>query len=69
MQGMYLVQQHVGCITTGIDRGDVVSVYADLDSKCRKGLTKPYDGKKLFVGNGTAVLTRKDVFCSQQNIR
>ncbi|KAL9971447.1 hypothetical protein ACROYT_G023969 [Oculina patagonica] len=52
----------------GIDRGDVVSVYADLDGKCRKGLTKQYDGKKLFVGNGTAVLARKDIFCSQQNM-
>jgi len=56
-------------LITGIERGDLVSVYADLESKCRKGLTKPYDGQKLFVGNGTAVLARKEVFCSQQNVR
>jgi len=52
----------------GIERGDLVSVYADLEGKCRKGLTKPYDGQKLFVGNGTAVLARKEIFCSQQNV-
>ena len=57
-----------GCLS-GIGRGDVVSVYADLEGKCRRGLTKPYDGQKVFVGNGVAVLDRKDIFCSQQNVR
>lgn len=56
-------------LITGIERGDLVSVYADLEGKCRKGLTKPYDGQKVFVGNGTAVLARKEIFCSQQNVR
>ena len=46
-----------------------MSVYADLEGKCRKGLTKPYDGQKVFVGSGTAVLARKEIFCSQQNVR
>ncbi|XP_020626279.1 putative methyltransferase NSUN6 isoform X2 [Orbicella faveolata] len=52
----------------GIERGDLVSAFADLEGKCRKGLTKPYDGQKVFVGNGTAVLARKEIFCSQQNV-
>ena len=46
-----------------------MSVFADLEGKCRKGLTKPYDGQKVFVGNGVAVLARKDIFCPEQNIR
>lgn len=56
-------------LITGIERGDLVSVYADLEGKCRKGLTKPSDGQKVIVGNGTAVLARKEIFCSQQNVR
>ena len=52
-----------------MNRGDVVSVYADLDGKCRQGLIKPYDGQKVFLGNGVSVLDRRDIFCSQQNVR
>ena len=36
-------------LITGIERGDLVSVYADLEGKCRKGLTKPYDGQKCLL--------------------
>lgn len=53
----------------GIKKGDLVSVYADLYGKCRKGLTKPFDGPKLFLGNGISFLDRRDIFCSQQNFR
>ena len=54
---------------SGIDRGDVVSVYCDLENKCRKGLIKPFDGQKVFLGNGIAALARKEIFCSEQNVR
>ena len=56
-------------LISGIDRGDVVSVYCDLENKCRKGLIKPFDGQKVFLGNGIAALARKEIFCSEQNIR
>ena len=56
-------------LISGIDRGDVVSVYCDLESKCRKGLIKPFDGQKVFLGNGIAAIARKEIFCSEQNIR
>ena len=46
-----------------------MSVYCDLENKCRKGLIKPFDGQKVFLGNGIAVLARKEIFCSEQNIR
>ncbi|XP_067049452.1 tRNA (cytosine(72)-C(5))-methyltransferase NSUN6-like isoform X2 [Acropora muricata] len=52
-----------------IKRGDLVSVYADLYGKCRKGVTKPFDGQKLFLGNGISLFDRRDVFCSQNNFR
>ena len=62
-------QETIYLLISGIDRGDVVSVYCDLENKCRKGLIKPFDGQKVFVGNGIAALARKEIFCSKQNIR
>ena len=62
-------QETIYLLISGIDRGDVVSVYCDLEKKCRKGLIKPFDGQKVFVGNGIAALARKEIFCSKQNIR
>ena len=46
-----------------------MSVYCDLEDKCRKGLIKPFDGQKVFLGNGIAVFARKEIFCSEQNMR
>ena len=45
-----------------MDVGSEVSVYAALDGKCRKGLTKPYDGLKKHVGNGVAMISRHTLF-------
>ncbi|XP_070566096.1 tRNA (cytosine(72)-C(5))-methyltransferase NSUN6-like [Ptychodera flava] len=46
----------------GIQVGDKLSVYADMDGSCRKGLTKPYEGNKVFLGNGIAQVSRADIF-------
>lgn len=46
--------------------GDSVSVYADVDGKCRKGLIKPFDGRVVFVGNGVAEISRNSLFCSEE---
>ena len=46
--------------------GDCVSVYADVEGKCRKGLTKPFEGNVVFVGNGIARISRTDLFCSDE---
>lgn len=47
-----------------MNRGDIVSVYSDVESNCRRGLTKPFHGKKLFVGNGKAKMSRNEIFGS-----
>lgn len=39
-----------------------MSVYADLDGKCKRGLVVEYEGRILFVGNGTARMSRRDLF-------
>ncbi|XP_065071143.1 tRNA (cytosine(72)-C(5))-methyltransferase NSUN6-like [Rhopilema esculentum] len=43
-------------------KGEVVSVYADLDGLCKKGFKKHYDGQKYFVGNGIVILARNEIF-------
>jgi hypothetical protein len=49
--------------------GDRVSVYADVNGKCLRGLVKPFDGEKLFVGNGIVQYSREDIYCSRDPLR
>ena len=49
--------------------GDTVSVYVDVEGRCRKGLVKQFDGVKLHVGNGRAEVSRHDVFVSGTHTR
>ena len=39
-----------------------VSVWADLEQGCLRGWARPYTGRRAFVGNGTLLVTRADVF-------
>ena len=48
----------------GMKKGDVVSVYSDIDGLCRRGLTKPFQERKIFVGNGRVEMGRTEIFCS-----
>lgn len=48
--------------------GDVVSLYADLNGLCRRGLVKPFDGPKCLLGNGRACISRHDIFSSEQRL-
>ncbi|RZF40516.1 hypothetical protein LSTR_LSTR000395 [Laodelphax striatellus] len=51
--------------------GSKVSVYADLAQKCLWGRTTPYSDleNKMFVGNGIALMTRKDIFAGSTKDR
>ena len=42
--------------------GDQVSVYCDVKKKCRKGMTKHFDGEKFYLGNGKALFSRWQLF-------
>jgi len=46
------------CMTAG----DKVSVFVDLEGSCLKGRTAVFQGRKEFVGNGIAKLSRADLF-------
>ena len=54
---------------SGIQQDNLVSLFADVEGKCRKGLTRTYEGRKLFLGNGRALLGRNDIFCSGDTVR
>ncbi|XP_049633753.1 tRNA (cytosine(72)-C(5))-methyltransferase NSUN6 [Suncus etruscus] len=41
--------------------GDTISVYSDIKGKCKKG-AKEFDGTKVFLGNGVAEVSRKEIF-------
>ena len=49
-----------------MEAGDRVSVYADVDGTCRKGLLKPFDGRVVYVGNGVAEMSRSELFSSDE---
>ncbi|XP_075560828.1 tRNA (cytosine(72)-C(5))-methyltransferase NSUN6 isoform X4 [Pelecanus crispus] len=43
--------------------GDLVSVYSDIEGKCKKG-AKEFEGVKVFLGNGISKLSRSEIFSS-----
>lgn len=47
-----------------------VSIYCDLDKKCKRGLQKIYDyGKKLFIANGVIKMQRHQLFTDNLSLR
>ena len=51
-----------------VQAGDLVSVYADVEGKCLRGYMKPFEGKKLFVGNGVMHVARDDIFRTDKKL-
>ncbi|CAN7997810.1 unnamed protein product [Ixodes hexagonus] len=49
----------------GLEAGQRVAVFADLEGSCLRGYARPYRGQRAFIGNGTALVSRKDIFVSQ----
>nr|XP_009671974.1 PREDICTED: putative methyltransferase NSUN6 isoform X2 [Struthio camelus australis] len=43
--------------------GDLVSVYSDIEGKCKRG-AKVFEGIKVFIGNGISELSRNEIFSS-----
>ncbi|OXU22955.1 hypothetical protein TSAR_002126, partial [Trichomalopsis sarcophagae] len=63
LRGAHIYAPGVLGMPRGLKVGDIVSVYADLEQACKKGLVTEYDKKnKLFVGNGIVQLTREQIF-------
>lgn len=45
--------------------GDVVSVFSDVEGKCKRGATS-FQGERVFVGNGVAQVNRTSIFCKDE---
>ena len=50
-------------------KGECVSVYADLDNRCKRGLVIEYEGSTQFVGNGITEMSRRELFGSEAKNR
>lgn len=48
--------------------GDLVSVYADIEGKCKRG-AKEFEGAKVFLGNGISELSRSEIFSSSGSLK
>ncbi|PRP76866.1 putative methyltransferase NSUN6-like [Planoprotostelium fungivorum] len=49
---------------SGIQAEDKVSVYIDVDQQVHKGLRVEFEGRKVFVGNGTTTMSRSAFYKS-----
>uniref|UniRef100_A0A8U7MBS7 NOP2/Sun RNA methyltransferase 6 n=1 Tax=Corvus moneduloides TaxID=1196302 RepID=A0A8U7MBS7_CORMO len=54
-----------GIVSTSrfVKAGDLVSVYSDIEGKCKRG-AKEFEGVKVFLGNGISELSRSEIFSS-----
>ncbi|KAL8609413.1 hypothetical protein ACOMHN_019902 [Nucella lapillus] len=63
LRGADIFKQGILGAPTAMQPGCRVRVMADLDGKCLRGYTHAYQGRKLYVGTGTALVSREDIFC------
>ena len=47
---------------TGMQVGDTVAIYGDVNGQCRRGYTQKFTGDRIFIGNGQALMNRAQLF-------
>eukprot|EP00045_Choanoeca_perplexa_P007178 m.63303 g.63303 ORF g.63303 m.63303 type:complete len:427 (-) comp13967_c0_seq4:35-1315(-) len=62
LRGSQVFLPGIKAIGSGICTGDLVSVYADLEGTCPRGLAEPFTGASAFVGNGIIQISRRQFF-------
>uniref|UniRef100_A0A131YJR6 Methyltransferase NSUN6-like protein n=1 Tax=Rhipicephalus appendiculatus TaxID=34631 RepID=A0A131YJR6_RHIAP len=65
LRGAHVYIPGVMAAPKGLQAGQEVAVYGDLDGQCLRGRTRPYRGRRVFIGNGTALVSRADIFVNQ----
>lgn len=63
LRGAHVFVPGIIAAPSGLKRGDLVSVFVDLEKKCLKGSHK-FHGNKFFIGNGIMKVSRHDIFVS-----
>ncbi|RZC37461.1 methyltransferase NSUN6, partial [Asbolus verrucosus] len=67
LRGAHIYAPGVMGMTSGSQIGGHVSVYADVAKKCKKGLQRVYNHKKIFLGNGIIKMDRHQLFRDNHN--
>lgn len=67
LRGAHVFVPGVIAAPAGLKKGDLVSVFVDLEKKCLKGSHR-FDGNKFFIGNGIMKVSRHDIFVSSSCI-
>ncbi|KAG5866399.1 hypothetical protein JTB14_025990 [Gonioctena quinquepunctata] len=62
LRGAHIYAPGVIGMLSGSQINDKVSIYADVDKKCKRGLQKTFEGRKLFIGNGILKMQRHQLF-------
>lgn len=69
LRGAHVYVPGIVAASKWMKAGDVVSVYSDIEGKCKRGALEFLDSKKVFIGNGTSELSRKDIFNSSSPLK
>ncbi|XP_068091686.1 tRNA (cytosine(72)-C(5))-methyltransferase NSUN6 isoform X2 [Hyperolius riggenbachi] len=68
LRGAHVYSAGIISATKWMKAGDEVSVYSDIEGKCKRGAVE-FDGTKVFIGNGIAELSRSDIFCTVSPVK
>eukprot|EP00057_Strongylocentrotus_purpuratus_P011426 XP_011665900.1 PREDICTED: LOW QUALITY PROTEIN: putative methyltransferase NSUN6 [Strongylocentrotus purpuratus] len=61
LRGAEVFAPGVMAAPVAMNRGDTVAVYSDVKGLCRRGMTTRFEGERLFLGNGRAMMSRHDI--------
>ncbi|NXN95966.1 NSUN5 methyltransferase, partial [Rhinopomastus cyanomelas] len=63
LRGAHVYVPGIMSTSRSMKAGDLVSVYSDIEGKCKRG-AKEFEGAKVFLGNGVSELSRSEIFSS-----
>lgn len=63
LRGSHVYAPGIISTSKSMKAGDLVSVYSDIEGKCKRG-AKEFLGSKVFIGNGITELSRSEIFNS-----
>ncbi|KAH0627505.1 hypothetical protein JD844_003276 [Phrynosoma platyrhinos] len=63
LRGAHIYAPGIVSASKFMKAGDLVSVYSDIEGKCKRG-AKEFLGTKVFIGNGISELSRSEIFNS-----
>ncbi|KAJ8940542.1 hypothetical protein NQ318_003385 [Aromia moschata] len=65
LRGAHVYAPGVMAMFSGTQINEKVSIYADVNKRCKKGLQKLYEDDKIFLGNGITRMVRHQLFGDQ----